>query len=287
MAAVIGRDFDSELLERVLDLDEDRFLAALEDALDAGLVTERPGEPGRYSFSHALIRETLYEGMSAPRRTRLHRRVGVALESDPNHPERQIAALALHFTRAAEPEDAERAIRYAIQAGAQATAMLANEEAAAHYGRALEVLDRSDPEALRRRCDLMLELGEAQVRSGERPLAWATFREAAALAAGLGDSASLARAAIGASRRYVQPPGVVDQELIALLDQALAMTAEERTVTRVRLLACLCGALYFSDRRDEMQRAERRGDRARHRAGDPAGGGAGGRRAPARLLGAR
>jgi DNA-binding SARP family transcriptional activator/tetratricopeptide (TPR) repeat protein len=253
VAAVIGRDFDSALLERVLGFDEDRFLAALEDALDAGLVAEAPGEPGRYSFAHALIRETLYEGMSSARRARVHRRVGVALESGPTPPDESlIGALALHFTRAADPEDAERAIRYGLRAGQQATAMLANEEAAAHYARALEVLDRSDSEALRRRCDLLLELGEAQVRSGERPLAWATWREAAALAAELGDKGSLVRAAVGASRRYVQPPGVVDEELIALLEQAADMTADERTVTRVRLLARLCGALYFSDRRDRM-----------------------------------
>ncbi len=250
VAAVIGRDFDASLLERVLGFDEDRFLAALEDALDAGLVAEAPADPGRYSFAHALIRETLYEGMSSARRARVHRRVGVALEKLGD--ESQIGALALHFTRAADPEDAERAIRYGLQAGEQATAMLANEEAAAHYSRALEVLDRSDPEALRRRCDLLLELGEAQVRSGERPLAWATFREGAALAAELGDKGSLVRAAIGASRRYVQPPGVVDEELIALLDQAADMTAGERTVTRVRLLARLCGTLYFSDQRDRM-----------------------------------
>ncbi len=252
VAAVIGRDFESELLEHVLGNDEDRFLAALEDALDAGLVTEAPGEPGRYSFSHALIRETLYGGMSSARRTRIHRRVGVALEEIGDH-ERHIGALALHFTRAAEPEDAERAIRYALQAGARATAMLANEEAAAHYARALEVLERSAPDALRRRCDLMLELGEARVRSGERPLAWGTFRDAAALAAKLGDSDALARAAIGASRRYVQPPGVVDEELIALLRQALAMTSDQRTITRVRLLSRLCGALYFSEERDQMR----------------------------------
>jgi tetratricopeptide (TPR) repeat protein len=250
VAAVIGRDFDAGLLERVLGFDEDRFLAALEDALDAGLVTESPGDPGRYSFAHALIRETLYEGMSSARRARVHRRVGVALEELGD--ESQIGALALHFTRAADPEDAERAIHYGLRAGEQATAMLANEEAAAHYSRALEVLDRSDPDSLRRRCDLLLELGEAQVRSGERPLAWATLREAAALAAELGDKGSLVRAAIGASRRYVQPPGVVDEELIALLDQAAEMTAHDRTVTRVRLLSRLCGALYFSDRRDRM-----------------------------------
>jgi DNA-binding SARP family transcriptional activator len=250
VAAVIGRDFDSELLERVLGVEEERFLAALEDALDAGLVSEAPGEPGRYTFSHALVRETLYEGMSGTRRARLHRRVGVALEE--SGPDRHIGALAHHFTRAAEPQDAERAIRYALQAGRRATEMLANEESADHYARALEVLERSDPQALRRRCDLLLELGEARVRGGERPLAWRTFLEAAALAAELGDSAALARAAIGASRRYVQPPGVVDEELIGMLERALELTADERTVVRVRLLSRLCGALYFSDRRDRM-----------------------------------
>jgi len=250
VAAVIGRDFESVVLERVLAFDDERFLAAVDAALDAGLVVEAPGEPGRYSFSHALIRETLYETMSTARRTRMHRRVGVALEEFDD--ERHIAALALHFTRAAEPQDAERAIRYALRAGEQATAMLANEEAADHYARALEVLNRSAPDAAARRRDLMLALGEARVRGGDRPLAWATFREAAALAATLGDSDGVARAAIGASGRYVQPPGVVDEELIAMLEQALGMTADQRTVTRVRLLARLCGALYFSDRRDRM-----------------------------------
>ncbi|HEY2440749.1 MAG TPA: AAA family ATPase, partial [Solirubrobacteraceae bacterium] len=253
-AAVIGRDFDAKLLERVLNLDEDRFLAALEAATDADLVSEAPGEPGRYAFSHALIRETLYEGMSSTRRARLHRRVGVTLEDlDPAHPEAQISALALHFTRAADGEDAERAIRYALQAGEQATAMLANEEAAEHYARALAVLERCEPEDMTRRCDLMLRLGEARVRSGERPTAWRTFREAAVLAGRLGDSVSLARAALGASRRYLQPPGLVDEELIALLERALEMTPPERTLTRLELLSRLCGALYFSDRRERMR----------------------------------
>ena len=57
--------------------------------------------------------------------------------------------------------------------------MLANEEAAEHYARALDVLERSEPEALERRCRLLLELGEARVRGGERPAAWGVFREAA------------------------------------------------------------------------------------------------------------
>jgi DNA-binding SARP family transcriptional activator/tetratricopeptide (TPR) repeat protein len=249
-AAVIGRDFDAGLVERVASLDEDAFLNALDEALASGLVVEAPPGSGHHSFSHALIRETLYEGMSAPRRARTHRRVGEALEASGG--DRHLTALALHFTRAAGPEDAEKAIEYATRAGEQATTMLAHEEAVDHYMHALEVLERFNHDADSRRCELLILLGEAQVRAGERPPAWETFREAAAIASRLGDGERLARAAIGASSRYIQPPGVVDHELIAMLERALAMTEGERTVVRIGLLARLCGALYFSLRRERM-----------------------------------
>jgi DNA-binding SARP family transcriptional activator/tetratricopeptide (TPR) repeat protein len=267
VASVIGRDFDSSLLETVLGFDEERFLRAIEVALDAGLVTESPGERGRYSFAHALVRETLYAAMSSDRRTRVHRRVGLALEQSRDPP---LGALAHHFTRAAEPGDAERAIRYALGAGAQATAMLANEEAAEHYARALEVLERSSPDALERRCELLVELGDARVRSGERPAAWDVFREAAALAGRLGNGALMARAAIGASRRFIQPPGIIDEELIALLEQALEMTPDDQSMTRVILITRLCGTLYFSpERRQDMRRFSAEATAIAARLGDP------------------
>ncbi len=255
VASVIGRDFDAALLERVLNIDEERFLGALEESLAGRLVDELESRPGHYGFTHALIRETLYRGMSTARRARMHRRVGVALEEmAPDSSERHINELAHHFTRAASAQDAERAVRYAMQAGAQASLMLAHEQAAEHYSRALEVLKQFEPGELAQRCEVLLELGEAHVRSGERPQAWPAFREAATLAAELGDGEALARAAIGASRRYVQPPGVVDQDLIGLLEQALEMAAGERSVKRVLLLARLTGALYYSERRDRMRR---------------------------------
>jgi DNA-binding SARP family transcriptional activator len=251
-ASVIGRDFDASLLDRVLGLDEDAFLAALEQGLGARLVEQSPSRPDSYMFSHALIRETLYGTMSPIRRARLHRRIGLALEQEGAG--RQTNAMALHFTRAAAPEDAERAIRYGLEAGAEATRMLAHEQAVEHYSRALEVLERFEPENRQLRCEVLLYLGETRVRAGERLLSWPVFREAAALAAELGDAERLARAAVGASRRYVQPPGIVDDELIALLEQALELTDSEPSVTRVLLLSRLCGALYFSPRQGEMRR---------------------------------
>ncbi|MDQ6777707.1 MAG: AAA family ATPase, partial [Actinomycetota bacterium] len=252
VAAVIGRDFDAGLLERVLDLDEERFFAALEEAQSAGLIAEAPSSPEGYAFAHALVRETLYGAMATARRASLHRRVGLALEAA--DPLRDTGALARHFTRAAQSQDAERAIRYALAAAEQAGEMLAHDQGAEHLHSALAVLERFAPDARDRRLGLLLELGEAWIRGGERPRAWDVFREAATVAAQLGDADSLARAAIGASPRYVLPPGVVDEDLIALLRQALATFPPAPSVIRVRLLFCLCSALYYSDRRDEMRR---------------------------------
>ena len=253
VAAVIGRDVDAALLERVVLQAEEEFLGALEEALAAGLLVEADDQPGAYLFSHALIRETLYEGMSVPRRARIHKRVGEAIEAAQGRRQgRYLPELAYHFTRAvADEEDAEEAITYALRAAEQATTMLAHEEAAEHYARALDVLARFQPEATARRCELLVAVGEARVRGGERAQGSTAFREAAALAEQLGDGDALARAAIGASRRYVQPPGVVDGELIAMIERALELQPE-RTLVRVRLLSCLCGALYYSPDRERM-----------------------------------
>jgi hypothetical protein len=249
VAAVIGRDFDPELVEQLVQFDEEQFLASLEEALDAGLLLEPRANPGRYSFSHALIPEALYEGMSAQRRARIHARVGEALERQPNA---AVGELALHFTRAANPADAEKAIAYATTAGRQAKALQAHEDAAEHFSRALQVLIRFHPDALERRCQLLLLMGEARLRAGEQLAARAALMEAATLAIELGDSAQLARAVIGASQRYVQQPGVVDTELIQLLNRALELTDGKVTVDRVMLLSRLTGALYYSPERSRM-----------------------------------
>jgi predicted ATPase/DNA-binding SARP family transcriptional activator len=249
VAAVAGRDFDADLIERLVDLEEEEFLSSLEEALAAGLLLESTPGSSRYSFSHALIREALYEAMSAPRRARLHRRVGEALEASG---ERSLSALALHFTRAASLEDAEKAVSYAIQAAEEATHVLAHEEAVEHYARALEVLTRFEPVDTPRRLELLLALGETCVRAGERRRARDIFLYAGRLAEELGDTPGLVRAVVGASRRYIQQPGVVDGELIALQEQALERTAGERNLERVRLLARASGTLYFSDQRPRM-----------------------------------
>jgi class 3 adenylate cyclase/pimeloyl-ACP methyl ester carboxylesterase len=72
IAAVIGREFDLDALERASDLSIDRLLDVLEEAVAARVVDEVPDMVGRYSFSHTLVHETLYGELTTTRRVRLH-----------------------------------------------------------------------------------------------------------------------------------------------------------------------------------------------------------------------
>ncbi len=144
-AAVIGREFDVAVLQLLGDLPDDQLLDALDEAATAQLIAETPGGQSRFSFMHALIRETLYGELSSLRRARLHRRVGEALEQlaegRPNPP---LADLAYHFSQAASWGTADKAVDYATRAGDRAVDGLAYEEAARFYDMALHALEASD-----------------------------------------------------------------------------------------------------------------------------------------------
>ena len=76
-AAVIGREFDLDLLIEITGDDEDDLLDLLDEAV-AARVVEETSTQGLYSFVHALTREALHDSLSATRRARLHlpRRAG-------------------------------------------------------------------------------------------------------------------------------------------------------------------------------------------------------------------
>ena len=135
---------------------------------------------GHFGFSHALVREAMYERLSATRRVRLHLRAAEALErlSEPmNVP---LADLAYHFTQAAPVGGAERAIEYAKRAAQEAASTLAQNEAADFYALALDALPFSrtltDVEDLR--ADLHARRGAALASIGDWPEAKAAFAAA-------------------------------------------------------------------------------------------------------------
>ncbi len=81
VASVVGSDFELRVLRRVSRLSVGRLSEALAEAERAGIVSEDASAPGRYVFSHELVREALYDDLPAARRLKLHRAIGLALEA--------------------------------------------------------------------------------------------------------------------------------------------------------------------------------------------------------------
>jgi tetratricopeptide (TPR) repeat protein len=138
----------------------------------------------------------------------------------------------------------DKAIDYAVRAGKRATSLLAYEEAASHYERALQALELKEFEETQR-CELLLALGDAQRKAGDAAKAKETFRRAADIARKLGASEQLARAALGFGEVSFKL-GIVDEIGVGLLEEALSALGEKDSALRARVLARLAHKLYFS-----------------------------------------
>jgi DNA-binding SARP family transcriptional activator len=249
VAAVLGLEFDAAVLEEVAEAGEAELLDGLEEATRARFVVEVAGTPGRHRFPHALLRTTVYEGMGAVRRSRLHRRAAAVLEARPGH---HAGELAHHLALAGEPG---RAVGHAVRAGDEALAAVDFEEAARLYGWALAHLPAGDERRLR----VLLDRGTALRRANRRDEAAAAHREAAALARGRGDGAALAEAALGlfAGAGHGGTSRAGDDGRAELLEDALgALGPDGDAELRVRVLSALAYAHYFDPARRERHARE-------------------------------
>ncbi|MGH2398152.1 MAG: ATP-binding protein, partial [bacterium] len=173
VASVIGRKFDFELLRaamtgdgqpEVRGIDAGQLLDSLEEALESQLISEERTEEGvQYTFAHALVRETLYDGLSLRRKMLFHEKVGEALErvfAD------ALAAhavdLAYHFSQVGRTQ-AEKAVRYSLQAAEAAAQIYAYDEAIMHYRTAIDILPPDD----RRRVEIREKVSQTLLKQGK------------------------------------------------------------------------------------------------------------------------
>jgi class 3 adenylate cyclase/tetratricopeptide (TPR) repeat protein len=254
LAAVIGREFEIEVLSAVAELDEERVLDLLDGAIEAGLVVELKGAVGRFSFAHALTQHTLYEDLGVTRRARVHRRVADALEGVcGDAPESRAGELAKHYLAATKTADVMKALGYSKMAGDQALTQLAPADAVVWYGKAIELLTQA-PTDDGLRCDVLIGLGTAQRQLGD-PSHRQTLLQAAALAQEADDTERLVAAALANSRGGASSSGEVDAERVAVLERAIVMVGETDSPERALLLATLSGELTYDDpdRRDAVR----------------------------------
>ena len=248
LASIIGRDFDLDLLDAIGVAAGDPALEILEQAVGLGVIAEVPGTFGRYSFSHALIRETLYDDLTSTRRVHLHREIALALEKQcKDDPGPRLGELAYHFLQAAPGGGLDTAVDYATRAAERATTQVAYEEAAAHYTAAIGALKAQKEGASPASAELLLGLGNAQRLAGDPEAARGTFQRAAEIARAHGSHEQLGRAARGltawthAYALRAQP----DETGARMLEEALDALGHEESALRATLLAQLAFARYF------------------------------------------
>jgi DNA-binding NarL/FixJ family response regulator len=271
VAAVVGRDFELRALQVASGLDGDRLLELVEEAEAARVVAAVPGGLGRWRFAHALVREVLYEGLPAARRVRLHGRVGEALEAvyvgDPGP---HLAELAHHFVAAAPggQEMVGRAVLVATAAGRRALELLAWEEAAGLFERALTALELAERPDQQQRCHLLLALGESRMAASNVAGARAAYQQAGELARRIGAAEALARAGLGLGLQFTS--GIVDPAEVELLEVALEVLGEADSRLRARVLARLARALIFTPQTQRRLALSQEAVELARRLGDPA-----------------
>jgi len=266
LASLVGTSFAFEFLARANGAEPERILGLLDEAVGAQLLDRLPQRPGWFRFPHALVRETLLEGLGAVDRLRQHRRIAETLEREweetPGDEEAStVPRLASHWQQAG---DGPRAIRYARMAAREANKQLGYEEAARLYRLALGQAVTGGLGAAGR-CEVLLELGTAEYRCGNVRPAMEVVVQAADLARRCGRPDLLAGAPL-----IVQDIGdlEVNARVLRACEQVLAGADGLDDAVRARLLAQRAVALCESGRLDEalpdsecaMEFAERSGD---------------------------
>jgi tetratricopeptide (TPR) repeat protein len=142
VAAVIGHEAPLDLWVEVSDEDDALLAEALERATEARLLDELPNRT-HVRFTHALVRETLYEGLVSLRRRAWHRRVADALIAGPRpSPD----AVAGHLLAAGDG----RAFDWLVQAGDRARARFAGVDAIQRYEQAVALIADDESRAQER-----------------------------------------------------------------------------------------------------------------------------------------
>jgi tetratricopeptide (TPR) repeat protein len=252
VAAVIGRDFDLDVLSRATNTSHDDLLDILEAAAAVTLVRETADAQGRYNFAHALIQHTLYEDLGPNRRAATHRVVAEALEVlCGNRPGPRVGELARHWFNATQPIDLTKAIDYSRQAADSALHALAPADALRYYAQALDLYAQTGEPDKSLGLDLTIGLGTAQRQTGDQAFR-DTLLDAARRATEVGDTDRLVAAVLANDRGWHSAVGTVDAEKVEMLEAALQRVGAEDP-DRALVLSTLCSEITWDSPLERRQ----------------------------------
>lgn len=234
VASVEGEVFTAEVVAQVQMLDERDLVRRLSGELSKQhhLVREQGSQRlgsqrlSYYRFRHNLFQKYLYNNLDPAERIYLHEGVGQTLVAlYQNQPEEMAAIavqLAYHFQAAGL---VAKAVDYLHQAGKRAVRLSANQEAIAHFTKALALLETlpRTPERSQQELPLQLDLGAqlATTRGYAAPEVESAFAQARNLSQHMEKTRQLFPALFGLWRFYLT--GAKHQTGRELAEQCLAL----------------------------------------------------------------
>jgi DNA-binding CsgD family transcriptional regulator/tetratricopeptide (TPR) repeat protein len=235
IAAVYGRQFTAQELAAAAEESVLEILTGLEPALQAGIVDSSADVAGNYQFTHALIRETIYEELSTLDRLRIHGRAADALVSvysarlDP-----VLDRIALHYHAASALGSPDNAVLFALRAADKAVRMAAPEDALGHCDRAIETLERRSLMLDERLARARILKGSALRQLGQVERSVAVLLEAVKYVHTLGGVELLVDAlmSLAMTTRHI-----AQQHLIPMLNHALNLLPPAESGARAKALA--------------------------------------------------
>ena len=176
-ASILGLEPDPTILRRLSGLVSDEFDGALAECATARVLLRSADVPLR--LSHALLRATVLADLDPERRALLHLRAADLLQEWGRLGDRSVTGdVAHHLAEALPYGDVVKAAAYALQAGEEAAADYAWEDAIRHFDRGLLMCDESRscfPDLLPQ---LAVGLGDALVALVRRAEGVASYEQA-------------------------------------------------------------------------------------------------------------
>jgi DNA-binding CsgD family transcriptional regulator/tetratricopeptide (TPR) repeat protein len=240
VAAVHGRHFGAREIAAAMNADVQSVLTIVEPAVQAGIVQSSADASGSYQFTHALIRETIYEDLPTVERLRLHALAGDALTAvHSGHMEPALTRIAHHYHQAGALGYLDKAVVFALRAAESAVRMYAYEDALLHYDRAIETLESAGLMQDERLARAYILKGSALRLLGQADRSIDVLLEAVNRTRVMGSAELLVDVLVLLA---MASQHIAQKHIIPLLERALALLPEVDSTARAKALATLAFA---------------------------------------------
>lgn len=232
-ASAFSAGFDFAVLQSLLEISDAALLDCLDEGLRVGMIRASGDEGEVYEFTHALMRQALYDELNPSRRIRLHRRVAEALlRVHTGHGNDVAAELAYQYVKSAGLPGASAGIPFVLALAERSRASYAHEQAIRFLRIARDLASESEPSL---RSEILCQLAIAEATALMLPDAQQTAQTALTAMTASAAPSQVRAVFLTEAARAFRDAGAVRATWEPLVVQGLGFASEEGGLIWARL----------------------------------------------------